>query len=283
VRHGRAGHHAPVLPPIGDGSLSATVRLYAELGDFVAPARRQHDIVVRFDVGPTVKDAVEGIGVPHTEIALLVVDGEAVGFSHRLTGGERVSVFPAFTSVALPAGVDLRPPPHPVLRFVVDVHLAPLARFLRLLGFDTVLARPDQPDAELARRAAAEQRVVLTRDRGLLKRRVVTHGHYVRGDDAEAQVRDLARRFPLASWMAPFTRCLVCNGELVPVDKAAVSHRLEPGTRRAHDDFRRCAACERIFWPGSHHARLSAVVAGVSAAGEDGRRSTQAGAEGADP
>lgn len=240
---------------------SATVRLYAELNDFVAPARRQRDLRVRFTVGPTVKDAIEGLGVPHTEVALVVVDGAPVGFDHRLVGGDRVSAYPAFTGIGLPPELDLQPASHPQLRFLADVHLATLARHLRLLGFDTRLASHDEPDALLAEVAATEQRVVLTRDRGLLKRRVVTHGCYVRSSDPQAQLDEVAARCSLASSMAPFTRCMACNGVLEEVDVTDIAERLPPGTRRAgHDDFRRCVRCTRVFWPGAHHTRLVHVV-----------------------
>jgi uncharacterized protein with PIN domain len=153
--------------------------------------------------------------------------------------------------------VPLREP-----RFLCDTHLGRLARTLRLLGFDTVYGH-EWPDARLAAASAAERRILLTRDVGLLKRAVVTHGYYVRAAAPGAQAREVVERFHLAGSARPFTRCLACNGPLEPAPAAAVAARVPDGVARRHDAFATCRACGRVYWPGSHHRRLTARVAAL--------------------
>lgn len=237
----------------------AVFRFYAELNDFLPPARRQRDIAYRFDGNPAVKDAIEALGVPHTEVDLVLADGEPVDLGHQLRDGARIAVYPVFETFDIAGTTLVRPEPLRDIRFVADVHLGTLARHLRLLGFDTLFDK-DAGDEELAGISAAERRVLLTRDRGLLKRRIVTHGLFVRDDDPREQLVDVVRRLHLTRRMAPFTRCTVCNAPLEIVAKEDVADRLEPLTARYHHRFRRCTGCGRIYWPGSHHERLRALV-----------------------
>jgi uncharacterized protein with PIN domain len=164
----------------------------------------------------------------------------------RLAGGQVVAV----------AAVR-RPQPLPTPRFVLDVHLGTLARRLRLTGIDAAYAN-DRDDDALIEQAGAEGRVLLTQDRGLLRRRALWLGAYVRGADPDDQLRDVLDRF--APPLAPWTRCTACNGPLAPASKADVQGTLPPGTRRTYDEFARCAACGRVYWRGAHSARLAAIV-----------------------
>jgi uncharacterized protein with PIN domain len=164
--------------------------------------------------------------------------------------------------------VRLRPAPLRETRFVLDGHLGKLARRLRLLGFDCAYAT-DSADEELVETSVGERRILLTRDRLLLRRRAVTHGYLLRSDRPDEQTREVVRRFQLAGSISPFTRCPACNGELVPVEKAAIEHRLAPGTRRTYDDFRTCPDCGRDYWQGAHHARLERLVADARSAEAD--------------
>ena len=209
--------------------------------------------------GTTVKDLVESLGVPHTEVDVILVDGESVGFSHQLCDGDRVSVHPASDAPDLAHLVHLRPVPPGRPCFVLDVHLGSLARRLRLLGFDAVWSN-SAPDEQLAALSAAEGRVLLTRDRGLLKRRSVTYGHLVRATTGQAQAVEVLRRFDLFDAVDPFSRCLECNGSLGRADKADIDCELLPRTRRDYQEFRRCSDCGRVYWAGSHFDRLRAAV-----------------------
>ena len=240
------------------------VRVYAELNDFVAPAARGRAVSRPFQRHQTVKDVLEAMGVPHTEIDLIVVNGEPVDFGHRPSPGDRIAAYPVFETLDIAPIARLRAEPLRDIRFVLDVHLGRLARLLRLLGFDAAWAN-DYEDAELADVSSREGRIVLTRDRGLLKRRAVSHGLFVRSDRPVEQAMEVVRRLHLTDLIRPFTRCLRCGGELVTVEKEDVLDRLEPRTRRYYEDFRRCPACGRVYWRGSHHARLDALVAEIRA------------------
>lgn len=213
----------------------------------------------------SVKDVIESYGVPHTEVEVIIVDGEAVGFDYRPAAGDRISVYPVFEALDITPLVRLRPGPLRRTRFVLDGHLGKLARRLRLLGFDCAYAN-DPTDDRLAQIAVAERRILLTRDRFLLRRRTVTHGYLVRSDLPDEQVREVVRRFQLTGSIEPFTRCPACNGLLRPVEKSAIEHRLPPRTRRYYDDFRTCPDCARDYWRGAHHARLEVLVADAKAA-----------------
>jgi uncharacterized protein len=241
------------------------VRAYAELNDFLPSSARGRTVPRPFRAHQTVKDVVEAAGIPHTEVDLVLVNGEPVAFSHRPRAGDRLAVYPVFETLDIGPVAGLRPTPLRQPRFVVDVHLGRLARLLRLMGFDTRWG-PDFDDETLAAVGQAEHRILLTRDRGLLKRANVTHGLFVRSERPVDQVVDVLRRLDLGDRLAPFTRCLRCGGELAPVAKDEVLDRLEPLTREHYDDFRRCVACRHVYWQGSHHADLRRLVDHVRAA-----------------
>jgi uncharacterized protein with PIN domain len=235
------------------------LRVAGELTHFTGGAHR-------IDVPPgpprSVKDLVESVGVPHPEVALVLVDGASVDFGHRITGGEVVAVYPS--SHAATAAVPSRvAPPRPAPRFVCDVHLGRLARRLRLLGFDTWY-RTDADDDRLAALAADQDRILLSRDRGLLMRRLVVHGYCPRSDDADVQAVEVVRHFDLGGHVRPLTRCVRCNGRVRPVTKAEVLHRLPPRTRVEHDRFACCTGCGQVYWPGSHLPRIDAFLAMVN-------------------
>jgi uncharacterized protein with PIN domain len=238
---------------------SATFRFYAELNDFLEARQRGRDIRYAFSGRPAVKDAIEALGVPHPEIEVIVVDGRSVGFDFRLDDGDRVAVYPMFEAVDVSPIVRLRERPLRQTRFVLDTHLGKLARLLRLLGFDT-LYRNDFNDPQIVRLSVDERRIALTRDRGLLKHGELTHGYCVRSDAPMDQAREVLTRFDLRGSVAPFSRCTMCNHPIRIVAKDQVEHRLLPGARREQDEFRYCPGCDRIYWKGSHFARLQRLV-----------------------
>jgi uncharacterized protein len=241
------------------------LRVYAELNDFLPPEVRGTTVRRAFRPHQTVKDVIEAAGIPHTEVDLVVVDGEPVDFSHRPTSGDRIAAYPVFETLDISPISRLRPAPLREPRFVVDVNLGRLARLLRLLGLDARFDR-DLDDEALARISRDERRVLLTRDRGLLKRRQVTHGLFVREDRPFDQAVAVVTKLELAGQLDPFTRCLRCGGSLSPVDKADVLDQLEPLTKQHYDDFHRCESCGQLYWRGSHHARLVRLVDDIAAA-----------------
>jgi uncharacterized protein with PIN domain len=246
-----------VNEPAGVGYVE--VRAYAELNKFLAPELR--GVMVRRPFRPhqTVKDVLEAMGIPHTEIDLILVNGDPAEFDHRPTTGDRIAAYPMFEALDVGSTTRLRPVPLRDPRFVVDVNLGRLARLLRVLGFD-VWWSSDADDVTLAHISLAEQRILLTRDRGLLKRRSITHGLFVHSQDPEEQTVEVIRRLDLRQLLAPLTRCLHCNGKLAGVAKHEVIDQLEPLTRQYYQEFSRCAECGRIYWAGSHHAKLLSLV-----------------------
>jgi uncharacterized protein with PIN domain len=223
---------------------------------------RQRTLAYQFTGRPSIKDAIEARGVPHTEVDLILVDGASVGFDHHLRSGERVAVYPIFESLDISSLVRLRPEPLRRTAFILDGHLGKLARLLRMLGLDALYCQ-DSEDSEIVRLAAAEQRVILTRDRGLLKHAAVTHGYCVRSQEPLQQAREVLRRFDLHAQVKPFSRCVRCNGLLERVDKRAVLSRLPPRTILYYDDFYRCRRCDHVYWPGSHYQNMRATLAAL--------------------
>ncbi|MEU6705075.1 Mut7-C RNAse domain-containing protein [Streptomyces wuyuanensis] len=223
-----------------------------ELRLFVPAERRDGRTALVTDGSSSLGHVVESLGVPLTEAGRLLVDGSRVETWYVPAEGEHVRVL----GVERPQRVPGAP-----LRFLLDVHLGTLARRLRLLGVDAAYGSEDIGDAALAALSAREQRVMLSRDRGLLRRRELWAGAYVYSDRPDDQLRDVLQRFAPA--LEPWTRCTACNGRLADADKTAVEHQLEQGTQRSYDVFAQCTACERVYWRGAHHARLEAIVEGA--------------------
>jgi hypothetical protein len=209
------------------------------------------------------KHAIEAHGIPHTEIDLILVNGESVGFYHRLTDGDFLTVYPAFTSIDISPIQKLRPPLSDPPRFVIDNHLGQLTRDLRLLGFDC-LYNSGYDDQDLAAIASENDRVLLTRDRRLLMRKQIIYGFCLLTRDPGQQLQDVLHRYKLRPHIRPWRRCLRCNGALQPVDKEAVIDRLEPKTIKYYHHFHICQDCEQIYWKGSHYQPLNQLVNKIS-------------------
>ena len=237
----------------------AQLRFYEELNDFLAPELRKREFTHDFERHTSVKDMIESFGVPHTEVEIILVNGRSVDFSHIVQDGDRISVYPVFESLDVSPLIRLRPEPLRTPKFVLDANLGRLARYLRLLGFDC-LYENDFEDAFVARISSEQQRTVLTRDRALLQHRIITHGYFVRAVRPRLQVPEVLSRFDLYRLVAPFSRCIRCNGVLQDVDKATIEDRLEPKTRKYFDTFRMCTSCGQVYWQGSHYERAMRLV-----------------------
>jgi uncharacterized protein len=234
---------------------TAEFRFYAELNRFLAPCYRQRSFSYALSRDASVKHMIEALGVPHTEIDLILVDGESVDFSYRLHNAERVSVYPYFRTLDITPMTKLRATSLHNSKFIADAHLGQLAKNLRMLGFD-VLYRNDYSDAELTRIAVEEDRIVLTRDRDLLIRKEIVHGCYLHAISSEEQVVEVVLRFKLSGMTRAFSRCLTCNGVLRVVEKSAVADRVPQHSRPFYDRFFECDACARVYWEGSHVVRM---------------------------
>lgn len=242
--------------------VTATFRFYEELNDFLAPERRRREFTLPCARAATTKHMIEALGVPHTEVELILVNGESAGFGTRLREGDRVAVYPQFEAFDITPLLRVRKQPLRDTRFVADTHLGTLARLLRMMGFDA-LHDSGFADDEIERIAFTQNRIVLTRDRDLLKRRSITHGCYVRALRADQQLRELFERLDLARSARPFTLCPRCNAPLHSLDKAQVEHRLPPQVRERYRHFASCEACGRVFWEGEHWRRARAMVDAV--------------------
>ena len=236
------------MPPV-------QLRFYEELNDFLTPERRKVGFTHALTRRTAVKDLIESFGVPHTEVELILANGEPVDFSYIVQPDDRISVYPMFESLDASPLIRLREKPLRNPRFVVDANLGQLARYLRLVGFDAIY-RNNFTDTEVAQLSSQERRMVLTRDRALLRHKIITHGYFVRAVKPREQVREVLARLDLYRILRPFTRCLRCNGELEVVDKETVLDQLEPKTRQYYERFRRCKACAQAYWRGSHFKRM---------------------------
>jgi uncharacterized protein with PIN domain/sulfur carrier protein ThiS len=234
---------------------SANFHFQDELKVFLSPARQGVAFDYPFSENPTVKHLFEALGVPHTEVSAVRVNGRLVPFSYRVQSGDQIEILPALPPEGAEPGLGPR--------FLLDNHLGQLATYLRMLGFDT-LYRNDYQDDELAQVAAQEERILLTRDRRLLMRKVVVQGYCIRNLAPRQQVLEVLHRFGLLGKISPFKRCLRCNHPLQPVNKESVLDRLEPLTKRYYEEFHLCPACNQVYWKGSHYERMQGLIAAVT-------------------
>jgi uncharacterized protein with PIN domain len=233
----------------------AWFRFYEELNDFLPAFRKKQSFLHVFEGTPSVKDVIESFGVPHSEIDIILVNGVSVDFSYKVRDADSISVYPVFESIDVKDIQHLREKPLRDVKFILDVHLGKLAKYLRLLGFDS-LYETTFSDYEIVERSLQDKRVILTRDKILLRNKKVTHGFWIRSDDPVSQVREVIERLDLSKKIEPFTRCLECNSLIKPVEKEAIENRLPPKTKLYYNEFFICMSCSRIYWKGSHYGRM---------------------------
>lgn len=230
---------------------TARFRFFAELNDFLPSSRKEVFFSYDFEGNPAIKHLIEALGIPHPEVGRILANGEEAPLTYHVQPDDQILVYPADGQAAI----------EPC--FVLDNHLGKLAIYLRILGFDALYSNAFQ-DEELAEIAGSRQRILLTRDRRLLMRRVVQYGYCVRTLRPETQIVEVVRRYRLWGEINPFRRCLRCNHPLRPVSKELVLHRLEPLTKIYYDEFHLCPHCDQIYWKGSHYERMLQLVERVS-------------------
>ena len=230
-----------------------------ELNDFFQNESSEMCFEAEFNGHETVKHVIESLGVPHTEVGVILINGESVGFDQNPHHQNCIHVYPSRDGVLVSPVIDLKPEPLKDIRFVLDGHLGKLATYLRLLGFDT-LYQNDFEDTQLAEISSEEKRILLTRDRGLLKRTMVSYGYFVREKSPRKQLIEIVDKFGLADKAIPFYRCANCNGVLQPIAKEEIIDRLEPKTKIYYDEFQICEICEQIYWKGSHFKRMECFI-----------------------
>lgn len=247
-------------------------RFYEELGDFLPQERRKLDFHYVLRGRETIKHAIEACGVPHTEVELILVNGASVGFDYLLRDGDRISVYPRFETFDITPLLRVREKPLRQPRFVADAHLGALARYLRMLGFDTLYDKRCH-DADIAAISARDRRIVLTRDRDLLMHRIITHGRYVRAVRPRAQLIEVVEALDLGGGISPFTLCLECNAPLRGATRNEARGLVPADTLDRFTNFSQCPSCERIYWQGSHYRRMQKFIDMTFA--HDGARATE--------
>ena len=237
----------------------ACFRFYEELNDFLSAGKKKVSFSYSFTGNPSVKDAIEALGVPHVEVDMIIVNGKPVDFTYKLRNEDQVSVYPVFESFDISTVSPLREKPlrHPA--FILDVHLGKLAKHLRLCGLDTLYFK-HLTDPEIIKISLKEHRIILTRDKGLLKNRKVTHGYWIRSIKPETQLKEVLFRFDLKTNLHLFSRCLECNGVLTDVPKEEIIDHLLPKTREYYTEFKKCPVCGHIYWAGSHFESMKSYI-----------------------
>jgi uncharacterized protein len=238
---------------------TAFLRFYEELNDFLPQEKRKTRFIYEFRGTPSVKDVIESIGVPHTEVDMILVNGVSVGFNYNIRDNDSISVYPVFESFDISDIQHLRPSPLREPRFILDVHLGSLARYMRMAGFDALYAN-DFNDKEIIHLSLTEKRTVLTRDRSLLKNSAVTHGYFIRGSSSENQLKEVIRHFQLENYLNPFTRCIECNNPLKEISKEELEDDLPPKVRARQNEFKRCEKCGRTYWKGTHYEKMHSFI-----------------------
>ena len=213
----------------------------------------------------SIKDIIESLGIPHTEIGKIIVHGAETGFDYLPSLDVAIHIHPMTRAVVASLPNTLWQERWSFDAFMVDVNVMKLARNLRIAGFDTTIV-PELDLVDIGAVASEQERVILTRNRQLLKCSTVMFGQLLRSEEHRIQLREVASRFGLASRMQPFSRCLTCNGSLEPVKKKSIEHLLKPLTRKYYTQFKRCTLCQAIYWHGSHTPHIQAILAEVELA-----------------
>jgi uncharacterized protein with PIN domain len=240
---------------IVDSVARVTLRFYEELNDFLPQTLRKRSFTYGISQKQNIKHLIECFGVPHTEVEVILVNGRSVSFEHIVQADDRISVYPVFESLDVRPLLRLRPRPLRSLRFIADAHLGKLARYLRLLGFDCLFFN-DAGDSRLVTLSVDQGRVLLTRDRNLLMRRVLTHGCFIHTTEPKLQLQEIVQRLQLESEYNAFTRCMECNGRLKAVERSCIESQLPRHVSENYNEFWCCEDCGRIYWKGSHYREM---------------------------
>lgn len=234
-------------------------RFYAELNDFLPEKRKQKEFVEEFKTPVTVQETLLSLGIPLAEIDLVLVNDKSAAFNHKLAEGDRIAVYPVFETFDITTKNKIRKEPLRDTKFILDTHLGKLAKYLRMLGFDT-LYRNDFKDDEIIKISCREHRIILTRDKLLLRSDKITHGYYVRAIEKHEQLREIVSKFDLTNKFKSFTRCMTCNSILIQVEKEAVLDKIDKETAKVFNKFFYCQNCDKVFWEGSHFKRMEKTI-----------------------
>lgn len=237
-------------------------RLYAELNDFLPTERKQKQFIETFKTPVSVRETLISLGIPLSEIDLILVNGKSAALNHKLTEGDQISVYPVFESLDISSKTKVRKESLRQTKFVLDAHLGKLAKYLRMLGFDT-LYQSNFEDDEIIDIAQHDHRIILTRDKLLLRSEKITHGYYIRSTEKHQQLKEVINKFDLTNQFKSFTRCMTCNEKLKEVNKKEVINKINQDTAHTFNIFYYCNNCDKVFWKGSHFERMENYIRGL--------------------
>lgn len=236
-----------------------TFRIYAELNDFLSIEKKHQPFTLALKTPVSVREAIESLGIPLSEVDLILINSQPATFKQSLHEHDYISVYPVFESFDISGISKIRRKPLRETRFILDAHLGKLAKYLRMLGFDT-LYENDFGDQEIIDIAYKENRIILTRDKLLLRSKKVDHGYYVRETEKHAQLIEIVKKFDLYSQFRSFTRCMTCNAGLVKKEKEEIIDKIDADTARIFSEFFYCPICDKVFWKGSHFERMEKLI-----------------------
>ena len=235
-----------------------TIRCFAELNDFLPAEKRQKSFSLSVKEPVTISEVIQMLGIPLSEVDLVTVNSKPVSRSYKLLDKDIMSVYPTFETFDI-TGIKTTRQPIRVSKFILDAHLGKLSRYLRMLGFDT-LYKNDYGDDEIIAIAEEQNRIILTRDKLLLRSPQVSHGYFIRATEKHEQLIEVVKKFDLYSQFKSFTRCMTCNNPLVSISKETIRNRLDENIVNSFDEFYHCSLCDKIFWKGSHFEHMEQLI-----------------------
>ena len=236
-----------------------SVRVYAELNDFLPTDKRYRIFIHSLKTPVTAGEAIASLGVPFAELDLVLINSIPVDLNRVMHEGDHISLYPVFESFDISSISKIRRRPLRESRFILDAHLGKLAKYLRMLGFDT-LYQNDFGDREIIEIAHVDNRIILTRDKLLLRSKKVDHGYYVRATEKHAQLIEIVKKFDLYSQFRSFTRCMTCNAELIKKERSEIENKIDGNAAQIFSEFFYCPECDKVFWKGSHFERMEQLI-----------------------
>jgi len=237
----------------------ATFRFYEELNDFLTKPRRKVDFEVAFRGKRSVKDMIESLGVPHTEVDLILINGNSVDFNYIVKDGDRASVYPTFESFNIKSVTYLRRKPLRQTRFIADINLGDIVKRMRMIGFD-VYFNSALINSQIIDVSLKDKRIILTKSKQLLKFKKVTHAIFIHPGSKDEQVKRIINKLDIKNQAKPFSRCLHCNSLLKKTTKEDVLRRIPPKTRDYCEEYFICESCDKLFWNGTHMINMGNFV-----------------------